>query len=60
MLAAEYPGTEHVPLLGMAKVDDTDIWDFAAFNGYAIVSKDMDFYQRSAIMDHPPKRRNGF
>ena len=33
MLAAEYPGTDHVLLLGMAEVDDTDIWEFAASNG---------------------------
>jgi len=35
MLAAEYPKTEHVLLIGMAKDKDTDIWDFAAKNGYA-------------------------
>ena len=44
----------------MAKVDDTDIWDFTASNGYAIVSKDKNFYQRSVAMGHPPKGRNGF
>jgi len=35
MLAAEYPKTEHVLLIGMAQDGDTDIWDFAAKNGYA-------------------------
>jgi predicted nuclease of predicted toxin-antitoxin system len=55
ILAAEYPETEHVLLLEMAKVDDIDIWDFAVSNGYAIVSKDKDFYQRSVAMGHPPK-----
>ena len=55
ILAAEYPETEHVLHLGMAKVDDTHIWNFAASNGYAIVSKDKDFYQRSVAMGHPPK-----
>ncbi len=55
MLAAEFPDTEHVLHLGMEKNEDTDIWDFAAANGYAIVSKDKDFYQRSVAMGHPPK-----
>jgi len=47
ILSAEYPETEHVLLLGMGKDGDTDIWDFAGSNGYAIVSKDKDFYQRT-------------
>ena len=55
MLAAEYPKTEHVLLIGMAKDGDTDIWDFAATNGYSIVTKDKDFYQRSVAVGHPPK-----
>ena len=45
MLAAEYPDTEHVLLIGMAKDEDTDIWNFAAKNGFAIVTKDKDFYR---------------
>lgn len=55
MLAAEFPNTEHVLHLGMEKKDDTDIWDFAASNGYSIISKDKDFYQRSVAIGHPPK-----
>ena len=43
ILAAEYPETKHVLLLGMGNDDDTDIWDFAASNGYAIVSKDKHY-----------------
>ena len=55
ILANEFPNTEHVLNLGMEKKEDTDIWDFAASNGYAIVSKDKDFYQRSVAIGHPPK-----
>ena len=55
LLTAEYPEVEHVLLLGMANDEDTDIWNFAAKNNYAIVSKDKDFYQRSVAMGHPPK-----
>ena len=57
MLAHEYPDTAHVFLIGMAEDEDTDtdIWNFAAANGYAIISKDKDFYQRSVAAGHPPK-----
>jgi len=55
ILESEYPGTAHVLLLGKAQDDDRDIWSFAAANGYAIVSKDKDFYQRSVVSGHPPK-----
>lgn len=39
MLAAEYQETKHVLLLGMGKDEDTDIWNFAAANGYAISAR---------------------
>ncbi len=55
LLAVEYPEVEHVLLIGMEKDEDTDIWYFAASNGYAIVSKDKDFYQRRVAIGHPPK-----
>ena len=55
ILTAEYPEVDHILLLGMAKDEDTDIWDFAAKNDYATVSKDKDFCQRSVAMGHPPK-----
>lgn len=55
MLAAEYPETEHVLRIGMEKDEDTDIWEYATANGYAIVSKDKDFYHRSVASGHPPK-----
>jgi len=55
LLAEQYPDTAHVLLLGMAENEDTDIWNYAIKNGYMIVSKDKDFYQRSARHGHPPK-----
>ncbi len=36
------------------KTDD-DLWRFAAKNGYILVSKDSDFYQRSVLYGPPPK-----
>lgn len=39
----------------MKESDDSDIWDYAARNGYIIVSKDSDFHQQSFMYGHPPK-----
>lgn len=31
------------------------VWDFAASNGFTLVSKDSDFHSRSLLFGHPPK-----
>jgi predicted nuclease of predicted toxin-antitoxin system len=50
-----YPGSAHVRPLGMDQADDIVIWQYAAANGFVIVSKDSDFYQRSQLYGPPPK-----
>jgi len=50
-----YPGSTHVKSEGMIQCDDAEIWAFAKQRGYAIVSKDSDFHQRSLVFRHPPK-----
>ena len=50
-----YPETTHVKWLQLERAGDQQIWDFAAQNGFVIVSKDSDFYQRSLVLGHPPK-----
>jgi predicted nuclease of predicted toxin-antitoxin system len=55
LLAAEFPGSEHVRNLGMAAASDPAIWAFAQQAGFAIVSKDVDFEQRALLFGHPPK-----
>lgn len=50
-----YPGSEHVKALGLINTEDVLIWEYAKANGFAIVSKDADFYQRSLLYGHPPK-----
>ena len=42
-------------LAGLAQVDDSLIADCAKREGFKIVSKDTDFYQRSMVFGHPPK-----
>lgn len=55
LLAAEFPGSEHVLLAGLATADDRDVWDYAAGKGLAIVSKDSDLRDLSAALAPPPK-----
>lgn len=50
-----YPGTKHVEDVGLGGASDTEVWDYAGKNGFAIVSKDSDFHQRSFTLGAPPK-----
>jgi predicted nuclease of predicted toxin-antitoxin system len=40
---------------GLQAADDEVIWSHAAAGGFAIVTKDDDFRQRSFLRGHPPK-----
>lgn len=55
LLAAKFPGSKHVREVGLGAAADQDIWDYALTNGFAIVSKDSDFFHRSLLFGHPPK-----
>lgn len=50
-----YLGSTHVRLIGLEVADDEAVWNYARTNGYAIVSKDSDFHQRSFVLGFPPK-----
>jgi len=50
-----YPESQHVRLLGMDTASDETVWKHARDNGFAIVSKDLDFFHRSMVFGHPPK-----
>jgi predicted nuclease of predicted toxin-antitoxin system len=54
-LGAEYPGSEHVRLVGLATAPDPVVWSYAAAQGFVIVSKDSDFQHRALLLGHPPK-----
>lgn len=54
-LADLYPGSTHVRELGLAAADDEQVWRHAAAHGFAIVTKDDDFRQRSFLQGAPPK-----
>lgn len=42
-------------LVGLRQADDTAIWEMARDESLCIVSKDLDFYQRSLLFGAPPK-----
>jgi predicted nuclease of predicted toxin-antitoxin system len=50
-----FPGTVHIKTALTITTDDREIWQYAAENGFVIVSKDDDFEQRSILLGHPPK-----
>ena len=55
LLADIYAESIHVRKVGLRDADDSVIWEYAKANGYAIVSKDSDFQQRSLLLGAPPK-----
>lgn len=50
-----YPDSTHVSDVGLRDADDLAIWQYAKIKGFAIVSKDSDFQQRSLLHGAPPK-----
>ena len=54
-LRTEYPDSVHVRDVGLRASSDAQIWDYAAANGFSIVSKDTDFRERSYVEGFPPK-----
>ena len=50
-----YPGSIHVREAELQEADDPVVWDYAREHGFAIVSKDSDFQQRSLLLGAPPK-----
>jgi predicted nuclease of predicted toxin-antitoxin system len=55
LLAAEFPGSQHVRDVGLAAAPDPGVWSYAAVQGLVIVSKDSDFQHRALLLGHPPK-----
>lgn len=49
------PDSQHIREAGMTESEDVDIWEYAKANEFVIVSKDLDFQQRSLLFGYPPK-----
>lgn len=54
-LADLFPDSSHVQTAGLDRADDDKVWDYARLNGYAIVTKDEDYYNLSVLRGCPPK-----
>jgi predicted nuclease of predicted toxin-antitoxin system len=54
-LSDVFPGAVHVREVGLKEAEDSALWEYAARHGFAIVTKDADFRQRSFLLGHPPK-----
>jgi len=55
LLAQQFPESLHVRDCGLKGFSDEMIWIYARVQGFTIVSKDADFYQRSVLYGYPPK-----
>ncbi len=55
LVAASFPNSRHIRELGLKGQTDEQIWDYAKANGFTIISKDKDFYQRALLYGTPPK-----
>jgi predicted nuclease of predicted toxin-antitoxin system len=54
-LADTYPDLQHVHEQGLGSSEDVNVWEFAKSRGFAVVTKDADFYERSMRAAGPPK-----
>ena len=55
MLADVFPSSAHVQTQGLDTADDMQIWEHAAKEDFAIVSKDVDYNHLSVLRGSPPK-----
>src|SRR3954463_14104561 len=55
LLAALFPSSVHVRDCGLKGHADEAVWEYARREGFVLVSKDSDFYQRSLLYGHPPR-----
>lgn len=54
-LASLYPGISHVSLAGLERASDSEVWDYARANDFAIVTNDSDFNDMGLLRGVPPK-----
>ncbi len=50
-----FPNSKHVDRLGLGGESDNAVWEYAKANGYVLISKDSDFYDKSVLFGYPPK-----
>ena len=50
-----FPDSQHVWILGLHELADSEIWVYAREHDFTIVSKDADFSEISMQLGYPPK-----
>lgn len=50
-----FPGSRHVRDLGWERLSDETLWTRARAQGYAILSKDLDFLELATLHGTPPR-----
>lgn len=55
LLADVFPGSLHVRDAGLERATDESVWRFALERGFAIVTKDSDFQERSQMAGSAPR-----
>ena len=55
LLALLFPGSVHARECCLKGCPDEEVWEYARTNGFTVVSKDSDFYQRSLLYGPPPR-----
>lgn len=50
-----YPESQHVSGVQLGAAQDSAVWEYAKRHGFAIVSNDSDFAERSVLESGPPK-----
>lgn len=54
-LAGLYPASTQARVIGMDRVPDEQLWQYARENGFTIVTQDGDFSDLSCLRGWPPK-----
>ena len=50
-----FPESAHVDRAGLGGGSDNEVWEYAHQHGFALVSKDSDFHEKSLLQGYPPK-----
>ncbi|WP_407187024.1 DUF5615 family PIN-like protein [Bradyrhizobium centrosematis] len=54
-MADAFPDSAHARSHGLSEATDRILWEFAKENGFAIVTKDVDFAEMAGLLGSPPK-----
>lgn len=55
LLSDLYPDSNHVYPLGIDRVPDKEVWEYARREGFTVVTKDADFSDLCMLSGFPPK-----